>query len=97
MAEEEIGHVTHFFPKISVAVIDITAGSLKVGETIRIKGHTSDFTQTVESLQRNRVPEADKGPGLGQERSGDKVYRAEKGAHCSSGPETEGEKTPLCV
>jgi hypothetical protein len=59
MAEEEIGHITHFFPKIGVAVVEITAGSLKVGETIRIKGHTSDFTQTVESLQQEHlsVPE----------------------------------------
>ena len=46
MAEEEIGHVTHYFPKIGVAVVEITAGSLKIGETIRIKGHTSDFTQS---------------------------------------------------
>jgi hypothetical protein len=51
MMEEEIGHITHYFSKIGVAVIEITSGSLKIGETIHVKGHSSDFTQTVESLQ----------------------------------------------
>ena len=82
MGEEEIGHITHFFPKISVAVIEVTAGSLKVGETIRIKGHTSDFTQTVDSLQQEhlQVPEIKVGASAGlkvkeQVREGDKVFR----------------------
>jgi translation initiation factor IF-2 len=82
MAEDEIGHITHFFPKISVAVIEVTAGPLKVGDTIRIKGHTSDFTQTVESLQQEhlQVPELKKGASAGIKvkehvREGDKVYR----------------------
>ena len=51
MAEQKIGYVTHYFGKIGVAAIKITAGDLGVGDTIRIKGHTSDFTQTVESMQ----------------------------------------------
>jgi putative protease len=82
MAEEEIGHITHYFPKIGVAVIEVTAGSLKVGETIRIKGHTSDLTQTVESLQQEHVavPEVKAGATAGLKvkdhvREGDKVYR----------------------
>ena len=81
MAEEEIGHITHFFPKISVAVIEVTAASLKVGETIRIKGHTSDFTQAVDSLQQEHlaVPEVKKGGSAGLKvkehvREGDKVF-----------------------
>ncbi|MFW6124857.1 MAG: hypothetical protein ACOC46_01805, partial [Pirellulales bacterium] len=41
MPEEEIGRVTHYFGKIGVAAIDITRGKLAVGDTIRIKGHTS--------------------------------------------------------
>jgi putative protease len=87
MAEEEIGHVTHFFPKISVAVVEITAGGLKVGETIRIKGHTSDFTQTVDSLQQEhlQVPEVKKGASAGMKvkehvREGDKVFKVSGGA-----------------
>jgi putative protease len=51
MAEEQIGVVTHYFGKISVAGIEITAGELRVGDTIHILGHTSDFTQTVDSMQ----------------------------------------------
>jgi translation elongation factor EF-1alpha len=51
MAEQKIGVVTHYFGKIGVAAIEITEGDLKVGDTIHVKGHTSDFTQTVESMQ----------------------------------------------
>ncbi len=85
--EEEIGHITHYFPKIGVAVVEITAGSLKVGEAIRIKGHTSDFTQTVESLQQEHlsVPEIKRGVSAGMKvkehvREGDKVFKVEVGA-----------------
>lgn len=87
MAEEEIGRVSHFFPKIGVAVIEITAGALKVGDSIRIKGHTSDFTQAVESLQQEhlQVPEIRKGASAGMKvrehvREGDRVYRVTAGA-----------------
>ena len=48
--ELEIGHVTHFFNKINVAVMSVKDG-LKVGDTIHILGHTTDFTQKVTSLQ----------------------------------------------
>ena len=51
MSETEIGRVTHFFNHLSVAAIKITAGELKVGDTVHIKGHTSDFTQEVDSMQ----------------------------------------------
>jgi len=85
--EEEIGHITHYFPRISVAVIEVTAGSLKVGETIRIKGHTSDFTQPVESLQQEHlsIPEVKKGGSAGMKvkehvREGDRVYKVKEGA-----------------
>ena len=85
--EEEIGRITHYFPKIGVAVVEITAGSLKVGETIHIKGHTSDFTQAVESLQQENlpVPEVKKGVSAGMKvkehvREGDRVYKVKEGA-----------------
>jgi putative protease len=51
MAEQKIGVVTHYFGKIGVAALKITDGELKVGDTIHFKGHTSDFTQTVDSMQ----------------------------------------------
>ena len=54
--EEEIGRITHFFPRISVAVVELTKGALKVGETIHVKGHTTDFSQKVGSMQMEHTP-----------------------------------------
>jgi putative protease len=51
MSEVPIGKITHYFSKLGVAAIELTQGDLKVGDTIHIKGHTSDFTQEVDSLQ----------------------------------------------
>ena len=56
MAEQLIGTVTHYFGKASVAAIKITEGELRVGDTIHIVGHTSDFTQNVESMQIDLAP-----------------------------------------
>ncbi|MBI4737143.1 MAG: hypothetical protein HY766_13985 [candidate division NC10 bacterium] len=50
MGEEVIGKVMDYFAKIGVAGIQITAGFLSVGDTIRIKGHTTDLTQAVDSV-----------------------------------------------
>ena len=49
--EEEIGHITHYFSKINVGVIELDKGELKVGDTIHIKGYTTGFYQKVASLQ----------------------------------------------
>ncbi len=67
MAEQEIGRVTHYFGHINVAAIEITDGTLKVGDTIHIKGHTSDFTQQIESIQleHESVEEATVGQEIG--------------------------------
>lgn len=64
---EEIGKIAGFFTKVGAAIIDITGGSLKVGETVRIKGHTTDFEQVVESMQIEHQPvqEATKGQTIG--------------------------------
>jgi putative protease len=51
MAEVELGTVTHYFGKIGVAAIEIQHDMLAVGDTIHVKGHTSDFTQNVDSMQ----------------------------------------------
>ena len=48
--EAEIGHVTHYFNKINVAVLSIK-DELRVGDMIHILGHTTDLTQKVTSLQ----------------------------------------------
>ena len=51
MTEVEDGRVSHYFRKLGVAAIEITHHSLRVGDTIRIRGHTSDFSQVVKSMQ----------------------------------------------
>lgn len=55
-AEEKIGTVTSYFTKIGVAAIRLTDGDLRVGDQIRIRGHTTDFTQPVQSLQVEHRP-----------------------------------------
>jgi translation elongation factor EF-1alpha len=55
MAEAQIGKVTHFFDQIGVAVLELTK-TLKVGDTVRFHGHTTDFTQEVASMQIEHKP-----------------------------------------
>jgi len=77
----EIGRITHFFTKISVAVIELTM-PLAVGDTIVIKGPTTDFEQPVESMQieHNNVQRAEAGQSIGLKvaqrvRENDMVYK----------------------
>jgi hypothetical protein len=62
----EIGHITHFFPKISVAVVELTL-PLAVGDNILVKGPTTDFQQTVDSMQidRKAIQRAEGGQSIG--------------------------------
>lgn len=50
MAEHLVGTVSHYYGNLGVAGIELVS-ELKVGDTIHIHGHTSDFTQTVDSIQ----------------------------------------------
>jgi putative protease len=52
---ETIGEITHYFPHVNAGVIKLQK-PLSLGETIYIKGHTTDFKQKVESLQIERAP-----------------------------------------
>ncbi len=65
--EKLIGKVTHYFNKISVAVIEISDDEINVGDTIHIKGHTTDFKQVVNSMQVEHQPveKAKKGESIG--------------------------------
>ena len=81
MAEQEIGKVMDFFARPVVAGIDMT-GTLKVGDTIRIKGHTTDIEMVVASMQIDNtdVTDAKKGQSVGikvpdRVRAGDTVYK----------------------
>ena len=83
MAEEiKIGKITHYFGKVQVAAIALIDGELAVGDTVHIKGHTSDFSQKIESMQIDRVdiPKAEKGQEIGirvseHARVGDEVFK----------------------
>lgn len=50
MEEKLIGKITHFYGRLGVGIIELS-DVLKVGDTIRVKGHTSDFTQQISSMQ----------------------------------------------
>ena len=78
----EIGVIIHFFDKIGVAAINITGGTLSIGDTIHIKGHSTDLTVTIESMQivQDKVQTAKKGDSIGIKTGGkarehDKVYK----------------------
>ena len=62
----EVGHITHFFPKISVAVLELSS-PLTVGDQILIKGPTTDFEQVVESMQieHTAIQQAEAGQSIG--------------------------------
>ena len=56
MVEEKIGVIIHFFTNVNVAAIKITAGELKVGDTIHIVGAHTDFKQRIDSMEIDRNP-----------------------------------------
>ena len=60
---DRVGVVTHYFGHLSVAVVKLDPGtSLRVGDNIHIKGHTSDFAQRVDSLQVGHAAVEQVGP-----------------------------------
>jgi len=79
--EEEVGEMIHFFDKISVGVVKASK-EIKKGDKIHIKGSTTDFDETVDSLQIDHkdVESIKKGEEAGMKvaekvREGDKVYK----------------------
>jgi translation elongation factor EF-1alpha len=62
----EVGRITHFFSKIDVAVVELTE-SLAVGDSILVKGPSTDFEQTVESMQieHKNIQSAEAGQSVG--------------------------------
>jgi putative protease len=59
---ERIGVVTHFYGEPSVAIVKLETGTLRIGDTIHFQGHTTDFSQRVESLQVEHAPVDEVGP-----------------------------------
>ncbi|MBN2255300.1 MAG: translation elongation factor-like protein [Deltaproteobacteria bacterium] len=81
MAEVKVGEVVKFFAKPSVAAVKITSGELKVGDTIKYSGHTTDFEEQIDSMEINneKVEKAVEGDYIGiktadRVRPGDEVY-----------------------
>ncbi len=82
MVETKIGAVTHYFNHLHVAAVAITDGELRKGDTIHVKGRTTDFQQTVVSIQidHESVDTAKAGQSVGievieQVREHDSVYK----------------------
>ncbi len=83
MEEQQVGKVTNFYVKISVAAIKVTAGVIRIGDTLHFKGHTTDFEDTVASMEVENQPVDEAGPGdeVGikvkeRVRENDRVYKA---------------------
>jgi len=79
---QPIGEIIHYFPHVKAGVIKVTKGTLLAGDTICVKGHTTEFEQKIKSMQVNHAPveKASKGHEIGVKlkkrvRRGDKVYK----------------------
>ena len=78
MEEKEIGKITHYYNHLGVGIIELS-DALQAGETIHIKGHSSDFTQSVDSMQIEHatVSQAKSGDVIGIKLT-DKVHPHDK-------------------
>ena len=82
MDEELIGKVVKYFAKPGVAAVEMTAGVLRLGDSIHIKGHTTDLEDTVRSMEveKQSIEEAQSGSLIGikvkdRVREGDDVFK----------------------
>jgi hypothetical protein len=82
--EDRIGFVTHYYSHLSVVALRLEPGTtLRVGDMIHIRGHTTDFSQRVESLEVKHAPVTEVGPSddfglkvVQHAREHDVVYKA---------------------
>jgi len=82
MSEIEVGSVNKYFDKIGVGMIQVTQGELAIGDTLHIKGNSTDLTATISSMQVQRQPVQTAKPGDeagikldSKVRQHDKVYK----------------------
>ncbi len=82
MDGDQVGVVVNFYAKPSVAAIKVTSGSIKKGDLLKYKGHTTDFTEEVAGIEINNQPveEAKANDLIGikvkeRVRENDKVYK----------------------
>ena len=79
---EKIGEITHYFPHVNAAAMKILKNTVKEGDQVYIKGHTTDFKEIIQSMQLDHqiIHEGKKGQEIGllvksRVRIGDSVYR----------------------
>ncbi len=82
MAEDQIGVVVNYYAKLGVAAVKVTNGTIKTGDLLKYKGHTTDFTETVTTMEIENQPfeQAQAGDLVGVKvkervREKDKVYK----------------------
>lgn len=61
--ETQIGRITHYYGKLGVAVLEL-GDKLNIGDKIHVLGHTTDFTQIVQSMQIDHQQVQSVGPGM---------------------------------
>ena len=79
--ENKIGHITHFYNRISVGVLDLTE-KLTLGDKVHILGHTTDYVQNVTSMEIEHKKVTSVGPGdevalkvIEPVRRGDEIFK----------------------
>ena len=79
--ETKIGHITHFYNRISVGVLELT-DKLEVGDKVHILGHTTDIVQNITSMEIEHKKVTSVGPGdevalkvIEPVRNGDEIYK----------------------
>jgi putative protease len=82
MAEQKVGEVVKFFSKPSVAAVKITDGEVRIGDTLKFTGHTTDLATPLDSMEVNnqKVLRAIAGDYIGikvtdRVRPGDQVFK----------------------
>ena len=84
MADKKlVGKVTHFFPKVSVAVVELS-DTLKVGDKISIEGRGNVVEQAVDGMEveHKKIEVANSGDEIGMKvngkvKEGDQVFKVE--------------------
>jgi putative protease len=83
---QRIGAMTHYYPHVDAGVIEIEAGELRVGDTIHVRGHTTDYYQRVDRIEvdHEAVEVARSGQSVGvhvtqRVREGDDVWKVSSG------------------
>lgn len=80
--QKPIGEVTHYYSRLEVAIVKFNK-PVEIGAKVHFKGATTDFEETISSMQYDHKPvdKAKKGQEVGikvreKVRQGDKVYEA---------------------